>query len=133
MSSNLVSELFLGQYRKEQPIVQRLISEGKSIFSRNHKRVNFQINGDVKNAYEDFYFEGDNDELTGWADDRDLSLRTKGFRGDPILEVIDWKRKGQGRYVYRNQSITDLQSYHEKGDIFHIFFLFKSMLQVFIY
>ena len=93
-------------------IIQRLISEGKSVFSRSRKRVIFQINGDAEKAYKDFcsfdpvhirrkHFEGESDELTGWAYDRYLSFREKGRFGDPILDVVDIKSKGQGRYAYR--------------------------------
>ena len=45
-------------------------------------------------------FEGERARV-GWAGDRYLLLRPKGLKGDTMLEVIDWKRRDQGHYIYR--------------------------------
>ena len=89
-------------------IVMRLISKAKRVPSHSHIRIDFEIKGDLEKALGDFnsfdpvimksYEEG---LRIGWAEDRFLSLRTKGSLGDPTLEVIDWKRKGRGQYIQR--------------------------------
>ena len=90
-------------------IVQRLVSEAKRVYSRGRISSNFEINGDLERAFNDFYsfkpvimksHEGGGLH-TGWAGDRYLSLRTNSPKGDPILAVTDWKKKGQGRYIQR--------------------------------
>ena len=90
-------------------IVQRLISEAKRVYSRSPISSNFEINGDLEKAFNDFYSfkpvimkSRKGGELhTGWAGDRYLSLRTNTLKGDPILAVIDWKKKDQGPHIQR--------------------------------
>ena len=92
-------------------IVQRLISEAKSVFSHNTKRINYKIEGDLNKAMKDFYsfdpvnvriitYEGDRAHV-GWAGGQYLMLRPKSLKGDTVLEVIDWEKKGQGHYIQR--------------------------------
>ena len=92
-------------------IVVRLISEGKKVFTRSRIRTNYELDGDLQKAFDDFYSfdpvnvmakskEGEA-SVTGWAGDRFLSLRPKGLKGNPMLDIYDVKRKGRGKYGYR--------------------------------
>ena len=92
-------------------VVVRLISEGKKVFTRSRIRTNYELDGDLQKAFDDFYSfdpvnvmakskEGEA-SVTGWAGDRFLSLRPKGLKGNPMLDVYDVKRKGRGKYGYR--------------------------------
>ena len=93
--------------------LMRLISVAKQVYGGGPVRNNFKLVGDTKKALDDFYSFNPVKitkrnrlgvlTLTGWAGDRYLSLRARGLRGDPILDVINMKRKddGHSRYIDR--------------------------------
>lgn len=95
-----------------EEILKRLLSIAKPIYSSGKARRNFEMKGDWERALDDFYaFNPSNVEkrstakgvivVSGHSGNRALHLRSKGGKGDPILDVIDYERKGEGRYIDR--------------------------------
>ena len=92
--------------------LRRLVAMSKPIYANQGIRRNYVIKGDWESALESFYAfhpTGVQKRMTdngvwvfkGNSDNRALTLRSAGGRGDPILDVTDYEKKREGKHIDR--------------------------------